>query len=49
VDAVLNDAIGHLSRTLAGAPTVTAAAEAVVLPPQRIPQTGPPEPAPESG
>ena len=49
VDAVLNNAIGQLPRTLAGAPTVTDAAQAVVPPPQRIPQTGPPEPAPESG
>jgi DivIVA domain-containing protein len=48
VDAVLNDAIKQLPRTLAGAPTVTDAAESVVLPPQRAPQTGPPEPAPDS-
>ena len=46
LDAVVNDAVGQLPRTIAGAPTVSDAAEAVVLPPQRVPQTGPLETMP---
>jgi len=41
LDAVLEDAIGQLPCTPAGVPTVSDAAEAVVLPKQRIPQTDP--------
>ena len=40
LDAVLNEAIAQLPRTIAGAPTVSDDAEAEVLPSQRVPQTG---------